>query len=188
MNLGLWDTSRQEDSSYADVFLLLYSIVSPHSFNNVKSVWWPELQLHAPKVPIVLVGTREELRYNQPKLDKLARKGLHVITQPEARNRGKEIGAVTVLECSALTQEGLKTVFEDQLSAKEILILGASPKAYEVLQFYFKWYDQARRKKKIKASPLDGNIGAALFDRISQYFVECRVQEMRCGVEARNFF
>ncbi len=48
-------------------------------------------------------------------------------------------------------KEGLKTVFEDQLSAKEILILGASPKAYEILQFYFKWYDKARKEKKIKA-------------------------------------
>ncbi len=48
-------------------------------------------------------------------------------------------------------KEGLKTVFEDQLEAKEILILGASPKAYEVLQFYFKWYDKKRKQKKIKA-------------------------------------
>ena len=35
-------------------------------------------------------------------------------------------------------KEGLKTVFEDQLNAKEILVLGASPKAYDVLKFYFK--------------------------------------------------
>jgi sugar-specific transcriptional regulator TrmB len=48
-------------------------------------------------------------------------------------------------------KEGLKTVFEEQLEAKEILILGASPKAYEVLQFYFKWYDKARKEKKIHA-------------------------------------
>ncbi len=47
-------------------------------------------------------------------------------------------------------KEGLKTVFEDQLNSKEILILGASPKAYEVLQYYFKWYDKARKQKKIK--------------------------------------
>jgi sugar-specific transcriptional regulator TrmB len=45
---------------------------------------------------------------------------------------------------------GLKNIFEDQLSAKEILILGASPKAYETLQFYFKWYDKKRVKAKIK--------------------------------------
>ncbi|MEK6848024.1 MAG: helix-turn-helix domain-containing protein [Nanoarchaeota archaeon] len=48
-------------------------------------------------------------------------------------------------------KEGLKTVFEDQLNYKEILILGASPKAYEVLKFYFKWYDKARKQKKIKS-------------------------------------
>ena len=48
-------------------------------------------------------------------------------------------------------KEGLKAIFEDQLNYKEILILGASPKAYEVLQFYFKWYDKKRKKKKIKA-------------------------------------
>jgi len=48
-------------------------------------------------------------------------------------------------------KEGLKTIFEDQLNSKEILILGASPKAYEILQFYFKWYDKTRKQKKIKA-------------------------------------
>lgn len=48
-------------------------------------------------------------------------------------------------------KEGLKTIFEDQLNSKEILILGASPKAYEILQFYFKWYDKARKQKKIRA-------------------------------------
>lgn len=48
-------------------------------------------------------------------------------------------------------KEGLKTVFEDQLNAKEILVLGASPKAYDILKFYFKWYDKKRKSKKIKA-------------------------------------
>ena len=47
-------------------------------------------------------------------------------------------------------KEGLKNIFEDQLNYKEVLILGASVKAYEVLQFYFKWYDKTRKTKKIK--------------------------------------
>ncbi|MFH1358515.1 MAG: helix-turn-helix domain-containing protein [archaeon] len=47
-------------------------------------------------------------------------------------------------------KEGLKAIFEDQLNYKEILVLGASPKAYEVLQFYFKWYDKKRKSRKIK--------------------------------------
>ncbi|MFH1211024.1 MAG: helix-turn-helix domain-containing protein [archaeon] len=48
-------------------------------------------------------------------------------------------------------RQGLKTVFEDQIATgKEILIMGASPLAYEVLQFYFKWFDKRRKEKKIR--------------------------------------
>ncbi len=56
-----------------------------------------------------------------------------------------------VLETSFFTGiNGLKTIFEDQLaSAKEILIIGASPIANEILRFYFHWYDKRRKEKKI---------------------------------------
>lgn len=50
-------------------------------------------------------------------------------------------------------KQGLKTVFEEQLkeeSIREILILGANKSAFDILPFYFKWYDEARIKKKIK--------------------------------------
>ncbi len=47
-------------------------------------------------------------------------------------------------------RDGLKGVLEDQLNYKEILILGANPKAGEIIQFYFNWYNKKRQKKKIK--------------------------------------
>lgn len=48
-------------------------------------------------------------------------------------------------------REGLKTIFQDQLEKnKEVLIIGASHAAFEVLPFYFKWYDIDRVRKKIK--------------------------------------
>jgi len=51
-------------------------------------------------------------------------------------------------------KNGLKTVMEDQLESskknKEILIIGGSPIAYEILQFYFKWFDKRRVENKIK--------------------------------------
>jgi sugar-specific transcriptional regulator TrmB len=47
-------------------------------------------------------------------------------------------------------KEGLRAIFEDQLNSKEILILGASPLAYDVFKFYFKWYDKRRKQRKIK--------------------------------------
>jgi len=55
--------------------------------------------------------------------------------------------------------EGLKTIFQEQVTgkSKEILILGASSSAFEVLPFYFKWYDKDRVKKKIKARIIASN-------------------------------
>ena len=47
-------------------------------------------------------------------------------------------------------KEGLKSVFEDQLDEKEILILGANKDASQILQYYFKWYNEKRVARKIK--------------------------------------
>jgi len=47
-------------------------------------------------------------------------------------------------------KQALKNIFEEQLSSKEVLVLGASSEAYEILQFYFKWYDVKRKQRKVK--------------------------------------
>lgn len=125
VNLGLWDTAGQEDYdrlrplSYpqTDVFLVAFSIISPHSFDNVKSKWWPEIQHHAPGVPIILVGTKSDLRNDQSMIQQLQAKGMSIIKEEEARSRAEDIGAVKYLECSALTQEGLKNVFDEAIRA-----------------------------------------------------------------------
>ncbi|CAM0947580.1 unnamed protein product [Alopecurus aequalis] len=70
VNLGLWDTAGQEDYnrlrplSYrgADVFLLAFSLISKASYENVSKKWIPELKHYAPGVPIILVGTKLDLR------------------------------------------------------------------------------------------------------------------------------
>lgn len=54
-------------------------------------------------------------------------------------------------------RDGLRTIFEDQLRYKEVLILGASPMAYQVFKFYFKWYDKTRKAKKIKTKIISQN-------------------------------
>jgi len=125
VNLGLWDTAGQEDYdrlrplSYpqTDVFLIAYSIISPSSFDNVKSKWYPEIQHHCPGVPIILVGTKSDLRNDQGTVAQLQSKGLSMITSTQADERVKEIQAVQHMECSALTQEGLKAVFDEAIRA-----------------------------------------------------------------------
>jgi len=125
VNLGLWDTAGQEDYdrlrplSYpqTDVFLICFSIISPSSFDNVKSKWYPEIQHHAPNVPIILVGTKSDLRGDSNRVSTLSAKGLHMVTHEESVTRQRDIGAVNYLECSALTQEGLKTVFDEAIRA-----------------------------------------------------------------------
>jgi len=125
INLGLWDTAGQEDYdrlrplSYpqTDVFLVCFSVISTSSFENVKTKWVPEIQHHAPNVPILLVGTKSDLRKDENTVKQLNSRQQSMVTIENAQRMAKEIGAVNFLECSALTQEGLKQVFDDAIRA-----------------------------------------------------------------------
>ena len=119
VSLGLWDTAGQDDYdrlrplSYpqTDVFMVVYSVISPKSFENVKFKWAPELLHYAPGTPVVLVGNKVDLREDQDTLDELAKRGLRMVTRGEGEALAREIGAVKYVECSALTQESLMEVF-----------------------------------------------------------------------------
>lgn len=125
ISLGLWDTAGQEDYdrlrplSYpqTDVFLICFSIVSPPSFDNVTSKWSPEIKHHANDVPIILVGTKMDLREDPRTLDQLAKQKMAPITYSQGLQLAKEIGAAKFIECSALTQKGLKLVFDEAIRA-----------------------------------------------------------------------
>ena len=45
-----------------DIFLVCYSVASRKSFENVETRWLPEVSHHCPKTPIILVGTKIDLR------------------------------------------------------------------------------------------------------------------------------
>eukprot|EP00494_Astrolonche_serrata_P022741 UN22998 len=123
INLGLWDTAGQEDYdrlrplSYpqTDVFLVCFSVISEPSFNNVQQKWIPEITHHAPNVPIILVGTKSDLRNDQETIQRLSNQQRNMVTKQAADSLTKEIGAVKYMECSALTQEGLKNVFDEAI-------------------------------------------------------------------------
>lgn len=125
ISLGLWDTAGQEDYdrlrplSYpqTDVFLITFSLVNPASFQNVKTKWVPELQHHCPGTPFLLVGTKLDLRDDEETIQKLAERKQTPISYSQGTALAREIGAVKYLECSALTQKGLKNAFDEAIRA-----------------------------------------------------------------------
>nr|CCA16835.1 hypothetical protein BRAFLDRAFT_216617 [Albugo laibachii Nc14] len=134
VSLGLWDTAGQEDYnrlrplSYpqTDVFIICFSIVSRVSFNNVETKWHPEISHHAPGTPFVLIGTKSDLRKDEETLEQLRQMDMTPITREEGEELSKTLRAYKYLECSALTQEGLKQVFDEAI--KCVLISQEAPK------------------------------------------------------------
>ena len=47
-------------------------------------------------------------------------------------------------------KNGLKIVFENQLNYPEILVLGANREAYKSIPYYFKWFNERRKQKKVR--------------------------------------
>eukprot|EP00005_Dracoamoeba_jomungandri_P003407 CAMPEP_0174260796 /NCGR_PEP_ID=MMETSP0439-20130205/10557_1 /TAXON_ID=0 /ORGANISM="Stereomyxa ramosa, Strain Chinc5" /LENGTH=199 /DNA_ID=CAMNT_0015345125 /DNA_START=73 /DNA_END=672 /DNA_ORIENTATION=+ len=125
VNLGLWDTagSAEYDQlrplSYpgTDVFIICFSLTAPESFDNVKKKWVPEVTHFNPKTPIVLVGTKLDLRDNEETIASLKEHNLAPISTSKAEKLAKEIQAYKYVECSALTQKNLSLVFEESCKA-----------------------------------------------------------------------
>ncbi|KAK4767347.1 hypothetical protein SAY86_015097 [Trapa natans] len=123
VNLGLWDTAGQEDYnrlrplSYraADVFVLAFSLVSRASYENIMKKWIPELQHYSPGIPVVLVGTKSDLREDKHFLAN--HPGLVTVTTAQGEELQKLIRATYYIECSSKTQQNVKAVFDAAIKA-----------------------------------------------------------------------
>jgi Ras-related C3 botulinum toxin substrate 1 len=112
MFAGQEDYNRLRPLSYrgADVFVLAFSLISRASYENVFKKWIPELQHFAPGVPIVLVGTKMDLREDRHYLSD--HPGLSPVTTSQGEELRKHIGATYYIECSSKTQQNVKAVFD----------------------------------------------------------------------------
>jgi cell division control protein 42 len=124
-SLALFDTAGQEDYdrlrplSYpeTDVFLLCFSVDSITSFANLKQKWLPEIHHHSPGTPIVLVGTKSDLRHgaNSARSDPTAQHRHVSAAAAEEFVRQEKLHAY--IETSALSQVNLGQCFDTAIAA-----------------------------------------------------------------------
>ena len=74
-----------------DVFLVCFAITSPTSFDNVTSKWIPEVTHHCPDTPIILVGTKADMREDPGEIQKLRDKNQEMVTV-------QEVGKIIVIK------------------------------------------------------------------------------------------
>jgi len=126
IELGLWDTAGQEEYdrlrplSYANanVFLICFAVVNPISYDNISYKWYPEVMHFCPDTPLVLVGTKVDLRKDEAFVEKnLRANNLQPISTAQGQELAKKIKAFKYIECSARTEENLKTVFDEAIKA-----------------------------------------------------------------------
>lgn len=124
VELALWDTAGQEEYdrlrplSYpeSDVILIVFSIDFPVSLGNVQDKWYPEVAHFCEGTPLILVGTKIDLRREDQTRRMLAAQGQAPVTAEQGAAVAKEIGA-KYIECSAKTGVGVQDVFN--LALKE---------------------------------------------------------------------
>jgi Ras-related C3 botulinum toxin substrate 1 len=115
--IDLWDTSGKDDYkmirhiSYpqTDIIILCYSIISPTSFENIYTKWYPEIYQYAHNIPIILVGTKLDLKLK------------NYITYEQGLLMKNNIGAIGFYECSALTQKNLSKIFKDAIIISQFI-------------------------------------------------------------------
>ncbi|CAG2220092.1 RAC1 [Mytilus edulis] len=124
IELGLWDTAGQEDYdrlrplSYplTDIFLLCFTVEGATSYHNIELKWFPEIRHHCHDAPLLLVGTKIDLRNTYERMKHKSQKHEQTfITCEQGQALAEKIRAEKYVECSAMTQEGLKEVFDDAI-------------------------------------------------------------------------
>jgi len=125
INLGLWDTAGAQEFkelrplSYpgTDAFIVCYSVLDEESLKAVTDIWIPEINEHCAGVPIILVGTKIDLRTKKEVVEQYQKEGKKLLSAEDGQAVADEIDAVRFIECSALTQENLPEVFTETIRA-----------------------------------------------------------------------
>lgn len=96
---------------------MIDEIINNFQIASLSLQWYPEVSHHCPCTPIILVGTKSDLRDDKETVEKLKEKKMSPVSNADGLKMQKEINAQKYLECSALTQKNLKTVFDEAIRA-----------------------------------------------------------------------
>jgi small GTP-binding protein len=70
-----------------DIFFVCFSIVDFCSFRCVEKIWIPEIRQFCPTAPIVLVGTKVDLRHDNKTLENLRRESERPVKFTEVQKK-----------------------------------------------------------------------------------------------------
>ena len=73
------------------------------------------MRQHCPNTPIVLVGTKLDLRNDEQVTEDLKSRGLSPVATTQALEIKEKIGASSYVECSSRTKENLEYLFDEAL-------------------------------------------------------------------------
>lgn len=100
--LDIYDTAGNRDYErlrplsypYTNIFIVCFSVDDRNSFKNVSRKWLPELSYYCPNVPVILIGTKTDLREKDSKSNK------RYIKTKCGQKLAEDINAVKYVECS----------------------------------------------------------------------------------------
>jgi hypothetical protein len=92
-----------------DTWIKPYVSKKPSQFNWIYSLGY------APRIPIVLVGTKLDLRNDPSTLEQLAEKNQRPITQSQGEYLARICSAKAYLECSSMLNFNIRNVFEQAI-------------------------------------------------------------------------
>ena len=123
IHFSLWDTEgTNEEDEYkqlrclaypkTSVLLLCFSVVNKSSLVSASSRWKMELDELCSGIPVILVGTKADLREDQ------SISADDIVIKESAERIAEQIGAAAYMETSARLNTGVKEVFDKCLEIR----------------------------------------------------------------------
>ena len=99
---------------HIDAFILIYSVVEPHTYNHLLKFEVQQILRDFPFIPIVLVGNKKDFRNNT---EILAKPGKHSISTKMGKKLARVINAMKHVESSSFDIQDLAKIFKEIVGA-----------------------------------------------------------------------